>query len=305
VSVTPERVTAVVLNWRTPELTERAVRALVGDGLPESRIVVVDNGSGGEDADRLAAALPGSLLLPLRENVGFARGNNAGAARLPGDAYLFVNSDAFVHRDGSVARMADLLERAAIVVPRLLNEDLTLQPNVVPPTTTAVELVRASGLSRFLPDRARPGWSTHWGHGDRREIAAAIGAVVLVRRDAWEDLAGFDERRFMYAEDLDLFWRARRHGWPIWFEPTAEFVHLGGASAARRWGSAERAAQVAAAEAEMVRAHMPPLHALATLAVIAAGAGARALARGVQGNREAARELATLAVSYLRPPRRT
>ncbi|MDX6660030.1 MAG: hypothetical protein QOJ55_852, partial [Solirubrobacteraceae bacterium] len=97
--------TAVVLNWRTPEHTLEAVSALVGDGVPAARIVVVDNASGDGSAERLRAQLPDGPLLALDENEGFARGNNLGAAALPGDAYLFVNSDAFVRAPGSVERL--------------------------------------------------------------------------------------------------------------------------------------------------------------------------------------------------------
>jgi GT2 family glycosyltransferase len=293
--------TAVVLNWRTPDLAERAARALIDDGLPPERVVVVDNGSGDDSAERLATALPGTVVLPLPENVGFARANNEAAQHLPGDAYLFVNSDAFVHDHGTVARMLERAAAAPIVVPRLLNEDLTLQPSVVPRTTVAVELVRASGASRLV---ASPRWSTHWDHASARAVDAAIGAVVLVRADAWDDLRGFDERRFMYAEDLDLFWRARDRGWPIWFEPSATFVHLGGASATRRWSSPQRAAQVASAEAEMIRAHRPAAAAIVTLGVMAAGTAARAGLAAATRNRERARELAALTRGYLAKPQR-
>jgi GT2 family glycosyltransferase len=193
--------------------------------------------------------------------------------------------------------MLERSETSPLVVPRLLNEDLTLQRNVVPRSSIAVEVVRASGLSRLVTN---PRWSTHWDHGQAREIDCAIGAVVLVRADAWADLDGFDERRFMYAEDLDLFWRARERGWPIWFEPAATFVHLGGASAGRRWSSPERASRVASAEAEMMRAHTNRSLAAGTLAVMAAGTAARSAVARVTGKRERARELAAYTRGYLR-----
>src|SRR6202007_694727 len=100
-----------------------------------------------------------------------------------------------------------------IAVPRLLNEDLTLQPNVMPLSRPLPELVRASGLSGLVPNRFQPSLGTHWDHARSREIQPAIGPVLLVRAEAWHKLGGFDEQRFMYAEDLDLFWRAARLGW--------------------------------------------------------------------------------------------
>ena len=293
-------VTAVVLNWRTPDLTERAVRALIDDGVAPNRIVVVDNGSNDGSAERLRTAFPGARLLALNANRGFAAANNDGAAALAGAAYLFVNSDAFVHRPGTVSALLRRLERphAGLAVPRLRNADLSLQPNVVPPSGPAVELVRASGLSRFVPNALRPGWSTHWDHSSARRIAAAIGAVVAVRADAWADLGGFDDRRLMYAEDLDLFWRARDRNWEIWFEPAAEFVHLGQATTNRYWQLGQRAARVAEAEGDLIRTHMTPARARLTLAIMALGVWVRAGARRLRGQRDHAQELAVLARGY-------
>ena len=281
---TPHEATVVVLNWRTPEHTVRSGRALLADGVPPERLVVVDNGSGDGSVERIRHELRGCRVLALPENVGFARGNNLGARELPGSAYLFVNSDAFVHAPRSVERL--LAERAGLAVPRLLNEDLTLQPSVIPTSSPLSELVRASGLSRFVPNRLQPALGTHWDHSESREIRAAIGPVVAVRADAWQALGGFDEREFMYAEDIDLFWRARKLGYEVRFVAEAEFVHLGNASAGQRWSDPARAERAARAEAAMIHEHLPPLRAALTLAFIALGVGARCVVRA--GRREGA-----------------
>ena len=298
-----EELTAVVLNWRTPELTRHAVASLIEDGVPAARIVVVDNGSGEAVAAELADDLAGVRLVALEENVGFARGNVAGAAALPGAGYLFVNSDAFVARAGSTARMLAALADpgVGIVVPRLLNEDRTLQPSVVPFSTPLSELVRASGLSRLVPNRLQPRLGTHWDHAETRSIEAAVGAVVLVRGSTWEELGGFDESRFMYAEDHDLFRRAAAVGWRARFVADAEFVHLGSGSAARRWSDPDRARRVAAAEAAMVREHLGPLTGRLTVALMAAGVAVRAVLWRLRGDPEAARTQAAWLRGYLRP----
>lgn len=283
--------TAVVLNWRTPEHTLEAVAALAADGVPAERIVVVDNASGDGSAERLHSALGESQVVALDENVGFARGNNLGARALPGDPYLFVNSDAYVHAPGSIPRLLAALgdPRVGIAVPRLLNPDLTLQPSVVPPSTPLPELVRASGLSRFVPNRLQPSLGTHWDHSESRTIHAAIGAVLLVRGRAWDELNGFDERLFMYAEDLDLFRRAALSGWGARFVAEAEFVHLGGASAGQRWSQPERAERVARTEAALIREHVGRWRGGLTIALMATGVGARAIFHRIRGNRDAAR----------------
>ena len=293
--------TAIVLNWRTPELTERAVRGLIDDGVAPERIVIVENGSADRSAEQLRDSLPSCRLLALESNLGFARGINVGAESLPADAYLLVNSDAFVSRAGSVANLQTALDDPAVglAVPKLLNEDLTLQPSVVPFSTPLSELIRASGLSRFVPNRLQPRFGTHWDHAEAAPIQAAQGAVVLVRGSAWNQLGGLDETSFMYAEDLDLFRRAAEIGWEARFVADAEFIHLGGASATRTWGGAQRGERVARAEGAMVRGHLGPVRGRITVGLMALGCGVRALYHQVRGNRDAAREQAAWVRGYL------
>ena len=284
--------TTVILNWRTPDLTVRAARALIGDGVQPARLVVVDNGSGDGSPEVIAGELPGCVLVELEATAGFGEANNRGALAVDGAAFLFVNSDAFVHRPGSVVSLLGALadHASGIVVPRLLNEDLTLQPSVVPLSSPLSELVRASGLSRFVPNRWQPELGTHWDHSESRTIQSAVGAVLLLRGETWRALGGFDERRFMYAEDHDLFWRARELGWRAGFVADAEFVHLGGGSTRRRWSDPQRAERVARAEAAMIRDHRTSASATTTLALMAAGVGTRALYHRLAGNRNAAAE---------------
>jgi N-acetylglucosaminyl-diphospho-decaprenol L-rhamnosyltransferase len=279
-----------VLDWNLPDHTLRCVRGLIEDGIPPERIVVVENGPTGETWSRISSELSECLLVRISANVGFARANNLGARALPGDAYLLVNNDAFVHRPGTVTRLVGALrrQRVGIVVPRLLNADLSLQPSVAPFTGPLVALVRASGVSRFFPNRWQPRLSTHWDHASSRVVPAAIGPVMLVDGRLWDTLRGFRESAFMYAEDLDLCWRASELGWRTWFAVDAQFVHLHGASSDRRWSTAERSERVARAEAEMIRWHLTPRRAAAAVAFMRLGLAARARYFGLVGNHEAA-----------------
>lgn len=307
----PATLTAVVVDWNLPDQTVRCVRALVDDGVPAARIVVVENGPTEATWTAVSRELSSSVLVRVEPNVGFARATNLGAEALPGRAYLLVNNDAFVHAGGSVGAMLAALERpdVGVVVPRLLNADLTLQPTVAPFTTPLTALVRASGLSRLLPDRWQPRLSTHWSHSSSREIDAATGAVALVDASVWEQLRGLRETSFMYAEDLDLCWRAAERGWKTWFCAEAEFVHLGGASSTRRWSSRERAARVGRAEAAMMREHLSPARATLAIALMRLGLAARVVAFRALRNEEAAESargsLEGLARGRASPPEET
>ena len=288
-----DRVTAVIANYGTPDYTIRAVRALTDDGVPPERIVVVENGSADDSLARFRAELTDNIVVPLDPNLGFARGSNIGARKLRGDAYLFVNNDAFVHRPGSIEALVRGLDDpgVGIVAPRLLNEDLTLQPKVVPLSSPSVALVRASGLSRVVPNRWQPRWSTHWDHSESREIQASSGVVFLVRGSVWDELGGFAEGELMYAEDLDLCWRARTNGWKVWFAADAEFVHIGAGTTRSHWGSPERAERVGRAEAEMIRRHLGRVRGGLTLGLIRAGIAARLTYYRARGDGETAAAL--------------
>jgi len=287
------RLTVVIANWGTPDVTIRSAKAAIADGVPAERVVVVDNGSEDDSYLRFRQELGACELVRLEENIGFARASNRGAQTLPGDAYLFLNNDAFVEKSGSVAALLACLEdpEVGVAAPRILNPDLTLQPTVVPTSSPLVELVRASGLSRFLPNAVQPSWSTHWDHGEAREVQAVNGAVLLVCARTWDELGGFDEQAYMYAEDLDLCWRARESGWKVWFTPEAEFVHLGNVASGRHWSNPSRAEMIGRAEAAMIRRHLSRPTASVTVGLIAAGLAARWTVLTALRNREAAASL--------------
>jgi N-acetylglucosaminyl-diphospho-decaprenol L-rhamnosyltransferase len=283
-----DALTVVIINWETPDLAMRCARAVIDDGVPPARIVLVDNGSSDDSVEQFERELPECAVAALETNGGYAKAANAGAAALGGEAYLILNSDAFVHRSGSIRLLLAALagERIGIAVPKLLNPDLTLQPTVKPIDTPGVALVRASGLSRFIPNRWQPRWSTHWDHGSSRTIRAADGAVLLVRRTTWDQLGGFSPRAHMYAEDTDLCWRTVKSGWKLWFEAEAEFVHLGNATMSKLLSTPERAESWSRSEANLVREQLTSVPATLSLGLTAAGLAARTALFRLVGQRE-------------------
>lgn len=291
--VDPE-LNAVVVNWETAAYTVRAARALLDDGLRPSQLLIVDNGSKDGSYEEITGQLQGVEVIRLEENIGYARAANVGArARVSGD-YLFINNDAFVNRQGSVAAMAAALERDAavgIVTARVLRPDSTVQPTVVALQTPAVAFVRASGLSRFIPNRWQPSWGTHWDQSSSREIQAVSTVAVLVRRAAWEQLGGFDEGIFMYGDDLDFCFRARRNGWKVWLTADAEFLHIGGGATVSRWSNPKRREMHGRAEAQMIRRNMSRPAAWASLTFMSAGLLGRYVVHRIAGHRAAAESM--------------
>src|SRR5829696_876357 len=122
----PVDISVVAVNYRTPEMTARAVRMATASAGPyATEQLVVDNAATPAGTAALRTLLPGAEVIPSDENRGFGAGVNAALSRAHGTAVFIVNSDAFC-RPGALARLADALEaypRAGLLAPRLLSED--------------------------------------------------------------------------------------------------------------------------------------------------------------------------------------
>ena len=282
------RVGAVITNWRTPESTVRAARALLEDGVED--LVIVDNASDDGSAEQIEKDFP-DRVLRLTENVGYGEACNLGAARLvDSDVLLFVNSDAYLHREGSVGALAKALDRpgVALAVPLLLNEDLSVQRSVVPFRTPLAAAVQASGLSRLLPNALQPRLGTYWEHAESRSVQSATGAVIAATATTWRALGGFQPVAAMYGEDHDLCWRAHKSIGATWFTAEAEFVHLGGKSTSGAYTTAARARKIAESEAAVIRRHLSPFRAELTVAILRGGHLGRTLVFRAFGHSESA-----------------
>ena len=194
--------------------------------------VVVDHGSTDGTVDLVRERFPGVRVLE-RENRGLAAGWNAGVAATSGRYVLLLNSDAWAVGDAveRLARFADEHPRAAVVAPRLLNPDGSLQRSVRGfPTLWRLateylflrKLARGPALNAF--------YAGGFAHDESRRIEWAMGAVLLVRRAAVEEVGPADEDFFLFSEETDWCYRFRAAGWEVWFDPEAEFHHVGGAS---------------------------------------------------------------------------
>jgi len=186
-----------------------------------------------------------------QENKGLGGGSNAGMRIASGDYFLLLNSDAWA-LDDAVERLvafADEHPEAAVVGPRLLNPDGSLQRSVRG-FPTVWRLATEYLFLRKLAPRSRA-LNAFYGAGfDHEEVWEAeflMGSVLLVRREAADTVGLFDEDFFMFSEETDWLYRFRQAGWKVLFPPDAEFVHVGGATTRQNWGPMFR---------EQVRGHV-------------------------------------------------
>jgi GT2 family glycosyltransferase len=197
--------------------------------------IVVDNASTDGSLDEVRD-LPAQLL-PLDTNVGFARGSNAGwrAGRSP--YVLFLNPDAHMD-ESSLQRLVDVLardDRAGLAAPRIVDDHGGLHLSQRRFARLRSTYAQAVFLHRIAPSAA---WSDEIvrepeAYERRGSPEWVSGACMLLRRQTLERLGGFDERFFLYCEDMDLCKRVRALGLDVVFEPAAVAAHEGGASAPR------------------------------------------------------------------------
>ena len=239
-----DHIAAVVVDHDAGPLLEGCVRSLLTEG---ATVVVVENGAAGSAAAALRGISdarpepPPVRIVRPGCNVGFGAGVNRGLAALaaepaPPEWVLVCNPDVVVHR-GSLAALRGVMESErtwALAGPRILTEHGEVYPSV----RNFPSFSDAAGhalLALFNPEnpftlRYNPGTP----EGDVVTPAGWVsGSCFLARREALEQLGGFDESYFMYCEEMDLCWRAHHAGWGVGFAGTAEVTHIQGVSTAR------------------------------------------------------------------------
>jgi N-acetylglucosaminyl-diphospho-decaprenol L-rhamnosyltransferase len=185
----------------------------------------------------LRAALPTIRVVAAPGNVGYARGANIGIAATEAPVVAVLNGDVEL-APGVAAAMIAALEadaRVGAVGPRVLNVDGSVYPSA---RTNPGLLVAAAHGVLGLVWRTNP-WTRRYRQLDvdptrARDVDTVSGAAVWLRREALDDVGGWDERYFMYMEDVDLCLRLRRAGWRVRYEPAGEIVHVQGASTSKR-----------------------------------------------------------------------
>jgi N-acetylglucosaminyl-diphospho-decaprenol L-rhamnosyltransferase len=223
-------VSAVVVTYNAAPWIERSLESLRGTG---AEVIVVDNGSTDGTLEVVRDRFPEARLVE-QENRGFGAGNNTGMRAASGRYFLLLNPDAWLTEGAlqALVAFADEHPEAAVVGPRLLNPDGSLQRSVrgyPSPWRIGTEyffLRKLAPRSRALNAFFGAGFD----HQSVREAEYLGGACLLVRREAVDSIGGFDEDFFLMSEEVDWCYRFRRAGWKVLFFPEAEVVHVIGAS---------------------------------------------------------------------------
>jgi N-acetylglucosaminyl-diphospho-decaprenol L-rhamnosyltransferase len=237
---------AVIVNYRTPDLTPAAARSALDSGAQV--VVVVDNDSRDDTPGRLRSIGDRRLvIIENRANVGFGSAANTGARHVSAESVIFLNSDALLLPNAARHLIAEVERHGgrAIVGPKLLSPEGGIEHSVGLLPVPSDIVVRALGLhvigwwlaalpliGRFIRrTRILREYASAETAAVAIETTFVSGACFAIGTDAFRELGGFDERFFMYFEDADLCRRAAAAGMPIRYLPSAVVRHVRGASA--------------------------------------------------------------------------
>jgi GT2 family glycosyltransferase len=232
-------IAVAVVSWNTRELLDACLRSLAPaarDGIAE--VWVVDNASSDGSAALVRTAHPWATLIERADNVGFGAAVNEVAGQTETQWIAAANADVELTPGAlqTLLRAGREHPESGVLAPRLELPDESTQHSVRPFPTLALALLVNLGVGQAIwPLGDRLTLDGRWDPHRARRVDWAIGAFLLIRRRAWDAVGGFDERQWMYAEDLDLGWRLARAGWSTWYEPGATVRHASAAATSQAW----------------------------------------------------------------------
>lgn len=226
------------MTYNTGDTLLPFLRTLGSASVNPLEVIVVDNNSASLETERRATAEFGATLLELPSNLGYGGGVRAGVQASTSDAeYLLIVNPDVTFTPGSIDALvaaADADARIGSVGPRILDADGTVYPSArnLPSLRTGVGHAALGRVWTSNPWSRR--YRAEHAYGDApRDAGWLSGACVLARRSAYDAIGGFDERFFMYFEDVDLGARLGKAGWRNVYVPSATVIHTGAHSTAQ------------------------------------------------------------------------
>lgn len=223
-------VSVVVVNWNAGEqLNEciESVQTYAGNQLDS--IVIVDNGSTDGSADAFDTARNLSIIR-AGKNLGFGKACNLGATKNRSEFLLFLNPDAKLFPGTLPAALSFMSQpenaHIGICGVQLVDNSGHVARSCTRFPTVSAFVAGSLGIDRRFPKAGH--FMTEWDHAETRLVDHVIGAFFLIRRELFEEVGGFDERFFVYLEDLDFSLRASKAGWKTVFLAEAKAFHAGG-----------------------------------------------------------------------------
>lgn len=227
-------ISIIIVNYNTADYLHACLASIYRYMPNQTEVIVVDNASVDNSCDIVKTSFPQVKLIESEQNLGFGLGNNLGVANATNDYVLLFNSDAALQMDTAQALLKYLEAHPTVscVTPRVVLPDaFTIQPKTfgsLPNVKTV--LMQSTGLNHFFPNTqffAGIDGDTRWSR--EMEVGWVSGVCMLMRRAHYLAVGGFDERFFMYCEDIDLCMKLSKFGKIVLLDDY-DIIHHGGAS---------------------------------------------------------------------------
>ncbi len=222
-------ISIIIVNYNGLHYTQKCIESFYQwHTISKYEVIVVDNNSTDGSQDELPKLFPQIVFISLKENRGFGVANNIGAKRANGEYLFFVNNDTLFHSE-LIENLSNILlvnEQYGIIAPKLLNEDKSFQLSFGRFPTIRTEFAaknlvkkRTSQMTEKIEMDQLPS-KKDW----------VTGAALMVKREIFERIDGFDEQFFMYFEDIDLCKKVNKIGFQSIYFPVVSLIHFGGKS---------------------------------------------------------------------------
>lgn len=226
-------ISVIFISYNTLEMTKKALSLLFASKHNyDMEVFIVDNDSKDHSAETLRQEYPNIKLIENKKNVGFGRANNQVLPFINSRYVLLLNTDAFVEQDtiAKTIQYMDAHPESGILGVKLFGGDGKLQPSCrYFPTPWNIFLGRTGLQSIFKGSKMVDDMS--WDHASVRDCDWVTGCYFLTRKNVIDQVGLFDPRFFLYYEEIDLCFAAKRAGWHVTYFPYTSVVHLGGESA--------------------------------------------------------------------------
>lgn len=234
----------IIVNWNTKELLRECLKSIYQHikGI-DFEVIVVDNFSCDQSAHMVKEAFPQVKLIENLQNLGFGRANNQGFRESSGRHILFLNSDAKLITE-SMNELIDFSKNnphIGIIGPKTLNPDGTTQISCQGFPRLWWVILSNLGLVRLLPKALKLKYNCYFSDFESSGFVDSVGgACLLMKRNIFSHLGGFDEDFFMYGEDLDLGFRCLKKGLKSYFLNIPLIMHYQNKSGIKRWDDLSR-----------------------------------------------------------------
>lgn len=223
-------INVIIVNWNAGHQLRACIDSITQHAQSlVDQIIVVDNGSA-DGSEASVEGLPKITLIRACANLGFGKACNLGAKQAHGEYLLFLNPDAALREDTLPKALAFMQDppnsEFGICGVQLLDESGQLSRSCARFPSPLGFALQSVGVDKSFPGAGHI--MAEWDHSVTRAVDHVIGAFFLVRREVFDTLNGFDERFFVYLEDLDFSYRARQAGWKSVYLAEAQAFHAGG-----------------------------------------------------------------------------